>query len=59
MEVLGLKRPQNSIVDLHGEDLVAIPNTQYCEDMHFHRQSNMLFAASEPNTENRWKWFPP
>lgn len=59
MEVLGLKRPQNSIVNLHGEDLVVIPNIQYCEDLHYHSPSNSLFAASEENTENRWKWFPP
>lgn len=59
MEVLGLRRPQSSIANIHGEDLRVIPNTHYCEDLHYHSPSNLLFAASEPNIENRWIWFPP
>lgn len=40
MEVLGLKRPQKSIVNIHGVNV--IPDTQYCEDLHYHGPSILL-----------------
>jgi hypothetical protein len=59
VEVLGLNRPLSSIQNIHGSDLHVIPDTAYCEDMHYHEPSGLVFAACEENEENRWKWFPP
>lgn len=59
IEVLGLTRPLNKIGNVHGEDFRLIPNTLYCEDLHYHKSSGLLFSASEEKPENRLKWFPP
>lgn len=59
VEVLGLTRPLNKIQNVHGEDLRMIPDTLYCEDLHYHEHSHLLFGASEEKLETRWKWFPP
>jgi hypothetical protein len=59
IKVLGISRSFSPIEKIHGEDLHVISDTWYCEDLHYHQQSNLLFAASEENTVNRWKWFPP
>ncbi|KAF4582297.1 serum paraoxonase/arylesterase family protein [Ophiocordyceps camponoti-floridani] len=39
-------------------DLVAIPDTTYCEDLHYHKPSGFVFAACEGETI-RHSWFPP
>ena len=57
LQVLGLTR--DKIQNIHGEDFSLIPNTLYCEDLHYHESSNLLFGASEEKPESRWKWFPP
>ena len=59
LEVIGLTRPLDKIQNVHGEDFRLIPNTLYCEDLHHHRPSNLLFGASEEKSESRSKWFPP
>ena len=59
LEVLGFTRPLDKIQNIHGEDFALIPDTLYCEDLHHHAPSNLLFGASEEKAENRWKWFPP
>ena len=59
LEVLGLTRPLHKIQNVHGEDFRLIPDTLYCEDLHHHKSSNLLFGASEEKSESRWKWFPP
>ena len=59
LEVLGLTRPLDKIQNIHGHDFRLIPDTLYCEDLHYHKPSNLLFGASEEKPETRWKWFPP
>lgn len=59
IEVLGINRPLNKIVNIHGEDFQIIPDTLYTEDLHHHLPSGLLFGASEENPETRYKWFPP
>lgn len=57
--VLGITRLWGSIENIHGIDARIIPNTQFTEDLHYHEPSGLIFGASEPNEERRWKWFPP
>ncbi|MCJ1281307.1 hypothetical protein MMC26_000626 [Xylographa opegraphella] len=59
VKVLGVSRGFGTIQNIHGEALRVIPDTLYCEDLHHHLPSGLLFGASEDNPENRWKWFPP
>lgn len=59
VQVLGVSRPLDKIQNIHGQDLGIIPDSLYCEDLHHHIPSNLLFAASEENAQTRWKWFPP
>ncbi len=59
LEVLGFTKPLHKIQNIHGEDIRIIPHTLYCEDLHYHEPSNLLFGASEEKPETRWKWFPP
>ena len=58
-EVLGFTRPLDKIENIHGQDFRLIPDTLYCEDLHYHESSGLLFGASEEKPESRWKWFPP
>lgn len=59
--VAGFSRPRDEIVNVHGEQLVKIPNTSHCEDLHYHEPSNKLITACQntkaPNA--RRGWFPP
>ena len=58
-EVVGFTRPLDKIQNIHGQDFHLIPDTLYCEDLHYHKSSGLLFGASEEKPESRWKWFPP
>ena len=58
-EVVGFTRPLDKIQNVHGQDFRLIPDTLYCEDLHYHESSNLLFGASEEKPGSRWKWFPP
>ncbi|KAK3297160.1 uncharacterized protein B0H64DRAFT_119439 [Chaetomium fimeti] len=40
-------------------DVIAIPDTVHCEDLHYHAPSGTLFTACEDDPEARFKWFPP
>ena len=59
MEVFGINRPLHKIHNIHGEDLKIIPDTIYCEDLHYHEPSGLLFGAAETDKVARKKWFPP
>ena len=59
VKVLGVSRGFGTIANIHGEELRVIPDTLYCEDLHHHLPSGLLFGASEDNADDRWKWFPP
>ena len=59
LEVLGLTRAWGKIRNIHGEDFRIIPDTLYCEDLHYHEPSGLLFGASEEKPETRAQWFPP
>ncbi|GAB1314790.1 hypothetical protein MFIFM68171_05000 [Madurella fahalii] len=41
------------------DEVVAIPDTVHCEDLHYHVPSGILFTACEDNASTRFKWFPP
>jgi len=60
LTVFGLFRPKFRVENIHGvADLIKIPNTVHCEDLHYHRASNKLYTACEGSVESRLKWFPP
>lgn len=42
-----------------GNQVVPIPDTVHCEDIHYHAPSGLLFTACEDNAETRFRWFPP
>ncbi len=56
--VLGVLRQYPDGAFVKGE-VIAIPDTVHCEDLHYHAQSGTLFTACEDNAETRFKWFPP
>ena len=55
--VLGVFRRANT--SAIQEEVVVIPDTINCEDIHYHAPSGMLFTACEDNVETRFRWFPP
>lgn len=60
LTVLGHHRAKDSFHAIHGSStLRAIPNTIHCEDLHHHRESNLLFTACQADTKARVAWFPP
>ena len=59
LEVLGFTRPWDKIRNIHGEAFRIIPDTLYCEDLHYHEPSGLLFGASEEKVGGRAEWFPP
>ncbi|KAK3370018.1 hypothetical protein B0H63DRAFT_305656 [Podospora didyma] len=56
--VLGFFRKPEDLVNTAGE-VVAIPDTRHCEDLHYHASSGLLFTACEDKAETRFGWFPP
>lgn len=58
VEVLGFTRILNKIQSVHGRDFRVAPDTLYCEDLHYHESSYLLFGAAQENPETP-KWFPP
>jgi hypothetical protein len=58
LRVLGAFRDYSDGASVKGE-VVLIPDTVHCEDVHYHGPSETLFTACEDNAENRFKWFPP
>lgn len=56
--VFGVLRKYPNGATVKGE-LIAIPDTVHCEDLHYHAPSGTLFTACEDNAETRFKWFPP
>ena len=59
VEVLGFTRPLDKLRNIHGEDFRIISDSLYCEDLHYHEPSGLLFGASEEKPESRFEWFPP
>jgi hypothetical protein len=58
IKALGISRLFGSIKNIHGHDLQVIPDTLFCEDVHYHAPSGNLFAASEADENSRFTWFP-
>ncbi|KAL2131364.1 hypothetical protein VTI74DRAFT_5175 [Chaetomium olivicolor] len=58
LTVLGALRkyPDGAVVK---DEVIVIPDTVHCEDLHYHAPSGTLFTACEDNFETRFKWFPP
>ncbi|KAL2015725.1 hypothetical protein VTK56DRAFT_4896 [Thermocarpiscus australiensis] len=58
LTVLGVLRryPDGALAQ---SEVIAIPDTVHCEDLHYHAPSGLLFTACEDNAETRFKWFPP
>ncbi|KAK0720288.1 hypothetical protein B0H67DRAFT_181997 [Lasiosphaeris hirsuta] len=42
-----------------GVEIITIPDTTHCEDLHYHVPSETLFTACEDNPSTRFGWFPP
>jgi hypothetical protein len=59
LTVLGFSRSLDSIQNIHGEEVRTISDTIHCEDLHYHKPSNLLFTACEDNSTSRFSWFPP
>lgn len=58
-KVLGLFRQQNRTLLTAAHDFVTIPDTTFCEDLHYHEKSGLLFTACELSESVRYSWFPP
>ncbi|PFH59240.1 hypothetical protein XA68_12639 [Ophiocordyceps unilateralis] len=54
--VLGVFRSPRQMPTAH---VSAIPDTVYCEDLHYHESSGLIFAACEDDEKTRHSWFPP
>ncbi|KAK4148311.1 uncharacterized protein C8A04DRAFT_33757 [Dichotomopilus funicola] len=50
------KYPNGATTDT---EVIAIPDTVHCEDLHYHASSGTVFAACEDDPDTRFKWFPP
>jgi len=58
LTVVGVFRTLKS-TPLAPEDIVRIPDTIHCEDLHYYEPAHLLFTACEDNAEIRGHWFPP
>ncbi|WYZ43757.1 hypothetical protein EsH8_VII_000193 [Colletotrichum jinshuiense] len=54
----GVTRVNINTPVLRTEDFISIQDTTYCEDIHHHTPSGLLFTACDDNTETRPLWFP-
>lgn len=50
------KYPDGAVIR---DEVIAVPDTTHCEDLHYHASSGTLFTACEDNPLTRFKWFPP
>ncbi|CRG87864.1 alpha-L-arabinofuranosidase [Talaromyces islandicus] len=57
-KVIGVLRTPSS-TPIAPEKYVVIPDTTYCEDIHYYSQANILFTACEDDNSTRYEWFPP
>ncbi|KAH7173956.1 uncharacterized protein B0J16DRAFT_199198 [Fusarium flagelliforme] len=55
--VLGVFRQPNP-TPIQDGNLITIPDTMLCEDLHLHQPSSLLFTACEDSYESRFSWFP-
>ncbi|GAO16352.1 hypothetical protein UVI_02049910 [Ustilaginoidea virens] len=56
--LLGIWRENRSTVIANANDLHVFPDTIYCEDIHHHEPSGLLFTACEATESLRYSWFP-
>jgi hypothetical protein len=40
-------------------EIVSVPDTVHCEDIHYHAPTHKLFTACEDDASTRFAWFPP
>jgi hypothetical protein len=60
VKVIGVFRSSDfSAFQAQAENLVVIEDTVHCEDLHHHRESDLLFTACEDTQATRHAWFPP
>ncbi|KAK3948730.1 hypothetical protein QBC32DRAFT_350866 [Pseudoneurospora amorphoporcata] len=57
--VFGFLRTNPLSTHVQQADIVYIPDTVHCEDLHYHGPSKTLFTACEDHPETRFQWFPP
>jgi hypothetical protein len=57
-KVIGVLRTPSS-TPIAPDKYVVIPDTTYCEDIHYYTQARLLFTACEDDNSTRYKWFPP
>ncbi|WQF79113.1 Putative six-bladed beta-propeller, TolB [Colletotrichum destructivum] len=58
VKLVGIGRVSVNTSVLNGGDFVFIDDTVYCEDLHHHTPSGLLFTACDDNKETRAAWFP-
>ncbi|KAJ0162693.1 Serum paraoxonase/arylesterase 2 [Colletotrichum tanaceti] len=56
--LVGIGRASVNTPVPNAADLVLIDDTVYCEDLHHHAPSGLLFTACDDNRETRAAWFP-
>ena len=54
--ILGVFRKPQQTVLASVDHLKTLDGTAYCEDLHYHKPSNLLFTACD---DVRLSWFPP
>ncbi|KAJ3497238.1 hypothetical protein NLG97_g2053 [Lecanicillium saksenae] len=59
VRVLGILRAEESTIVKEQLQAIRIADTPYCEDLHRHAASGLLFTACEGSEETRHAWFPP
>ncbi|KAJ6779732.1 hypothetical protein PWT90_02075 [Aphanocladium album] len=59
VRVFGILRAEESTIAKEQLRAIRIADTPYCEDLHRHAASGLLFAACEGSEETRHAWFPP
>lgn len=57
--VFGVFRKPTGTVVTNSQDFKVIPDTTFCEDLHYHAASKLLFTACESDDTTRFSWFPP
>ncbi|SPO00353.1 related to serum paraoxonase/arylesterase family protein [Cephalotrichum gorgonifer] len=59
LKVVGILQRPDYLSAFESSEVITIADTTHCEDLHFHKPSNLLFTACEDTEETRYAWFPP
>ncbi|KAM3448959.1 hypothetical protein MY3296_007350 [Beauveria thailandica] len=59
LRIAGVLRAEECTIANEGLQAIQVADTPYCEDLHHHLASGLLFTACEASWEARHSWFPP